>query len=58
MSKLDETDIIPSSDTTPYEGRNPITPQYPAGTLTPPSVSIPVIDSYTNAGLETKRQNR
>ena len=42
VSRLVETGMIPIWETAPWEGRNPITPQNAAGTLTPPTVSTPV----------------
>ena len=44
MSRLVEIGMIPKCETAPCEGRNPRMPQNPAGTLTPPVVSIPVVD--------------
>lgn len=43
VSRLDEMGMIPKWETAPCEGRNPNIPQNPAGTLTPPEVSTPVI---------------
>jgi hypothetical protein len=47
VSRLVETGMIPTWETAPCEGRNPSIPQNPAGTLTPPEVSMPVIHSDT-----------
>lgn len=43
VSRLAETGKISKRGMVPYEGRNPIMPQKPAGTLTPPTESRPVI---------------
>jgi hypothetical protein len=43
VSRLAETGKTPVFEIAPYEGRNPMTPQNPAGTLTPPTVSTPAI---------------
>lgn len=41
VSKLCAIGITPVVETSPWEGRNPKIPQYDAGTLTLPPVSVP-----------------
>ena len=46
-SRLEDTGMIPVFEMAPCEDLNPRTPQYPAGTLTPPIVSMPaMMQSY------------
>ena len=44
VSKLCDIGITPDSETAPWEGRKPKIPQYDAGTLTLPPVSVPMIE--------------
>lgn len=44
VSKLCDIGITPDSEIAPWEGRKPKIPQYDAGTLTLPPVSVPKIE--------------
>lgn len=51
-SRLEDTGMIPAFEIAPWEDLNPRTPQYPAGTLTPPTVSMPaMMQSHQNHTL-------
>lgn len=41
LSRLGDTGSTPVLTMAPYDGRNPRTPQYAAGSRIPPMVSIP-----------------
>ena len=57
VSKLCAKETTPALGTASYEGRNPKIPQYDAGTLTLPPVSVPVVERTFYFTLPTTNQN-
>jgi len=57
VSKLCAMGITPALGTASCEGRNPKIPQYDAGTLTLPPVSVPVVQRTFYFTLLTTNQN-